>query len=227
MTIVRVLAIVSLGLVFSSPDAVAQSLSRYRGYALESSLASIVKATGASASDLKTLHERPAKIQELQWRAPYVSASSRTTDPVRSLLFTFYQDQLYRIVVTYDGDRMEGLTSGDVLDSISAVYGALPMQPRSADSMPLDMPAYTTVVGQWDDGASVLSLVHRGNSREFQLVLISKQLSARARTAVTEALRLDTKEAPQRELDQRSKALADARVVQEKARAVNKAAFKP
>lgn len=227
MAIVRVLAIVSLGLAFSSPDAVAQSLSRYRGYALESSVASIVKATGASASDLKTLHERPAKIQELQWRAPYVSAGSGAADPVRSVLFTFYQDQLYRIVVTYDGNRMEGLTSGDVLDSVSAAYGTLPMQPRAADSVPLDMPAYTTIVARWDDGASVLSLVRRGHSQEFQLVLISKQLAARARTAMTEALRLDTNEAPQRELDQRNKALADARGAQEKVRVVNKAAFKP
>jgi hypothetical protein len=227
MTIVRVLALVSLGVVFSTANVAAQSLSRYRTYALESSLTSIVKASGAREADLKTLHDRPSRIQELEWRATYVSPGNAVPDPVRSILFTFFDDQLYRMVVTYDHDRMEGLTDGDVLDSVSAAYAALPMQAQSNTTVSLDMPANTTVVAQWDDGSSMLSLVRAGYSREFQLVLISKPLSARARSATKEALRVDTKEAPQRELDQRSKALADIRVAQEKARTVNKAAFKP
>ena len=47
-----------------------------------------------------------------------------------------------------------------------------------------------------------------------------------ARAAIKEAGRLDTKEAPQRELDQRTKEAADARVASEKARVTNKAAFR-
>jgi hypothetical protein len=227
MTIVRILTLVSLGVVFSTPNVVAQSLSRYRAYALESSPTSIVKASGAREADLKTLHDRPARIQELEWRAAYVSPGKAVPDPVRSILFTFFDDQLYRMVVTYDHDRMEGLTDSDVLESVSAAYAALPMQAQANPTVSLDMPANTTVVAQWDDGSSMLSLVRAGYSREFQLILISKPLSARARTAAREALRLDTKEAPQRELDQRNKALADIRVAQEKARTVNKAAFKP
>jgi len=49
----------------------------------------------------------------------------------------------------------------------------------------------------------------------------------RARAAITEAVRLDTQEAPQRELDSRKKEVADARVASEKARVINKAAFRP
>jgi hypothetical protein len=30
---------------------------------------------------------------------------------VRVVLFSFYDDQLYQIVVTYDRERMEGLTN--------------------------------------------------------------------------------------------------------------------
>src|SRR4029453_9390045 len=108
--------------VFSTPNVVAQSLSRYRAYALESSLTSIVKASGAREADLKTLHDRPARIQELEWRATYVSPGNAVPDPVPSILFPFFDDQLYRMVVTYDHDRMEGLTDGDVLDSVSAAY---------------------------------------------------------------------------------------------------------
>lgn len=227
MTTVRVLAIASLGVVLGTEPLFAQSLSRYRAYALESSLASIVKTSGAREADLKTLHERPTRIQELEWRAPYLPAGSAAADPVRNVLFSFYDDQLYRLVVTYERDRMEGLTNADVIESISAAYGSLPMHARAADSPRLEMPADTSVVARWDDGASVLSLVRGGYSREFQLVLISKQLSARARSAMKEALQVDAREAPQRELDQRTKELADARGSQEKARAANKAAFRP
>jgi hypothetical protein len=227
MITVRVLAIASLGVVLGGQPLSAQSLSRYREFTLESSLASVLKTSGAREADLKTLHQRPARIQELEWRAPYVPSGTAAADPVRTVLFTFCDDQLYRIVVTYDRDRMEGLTNGDVIESVSAAYGALPMHGRAADSPPLEMPADTTVVARWDDGASVLSLVTGGYSREYQLVLISKQLSARARSATKEAVRLDTREAPQREMDQRKKEVADTRVAQEKARATNKLAFRP
>ena len=223
----RVLAIAVLGVACASAPLSAQSLSRYRVYALEGSVASIVKTSGAREADLKTLHERPARIQEIEWRAPYRAAGTMAADPIRNVLFSFYDDQLYRLVVTYERDRMEGLTDADVIESISAAYEALPMLVRSSAAPPLDLPAETTVVARWDDGASVLTLVRQGYSREFQLVLISKQLAARARIAAKAAARLDTQEAPQRELTQRRKDVADARAAQEKARAVNKAAFRP
>jgi hypothetical protein len=227
MNVVRMLAIVSLGIVLTAPPAVAQTLSRYRAYALESSLASIAKTSGARDADLRTLHVRPSRIQELEWRAPYVKPGRAPADPVRSVVFSFYDDQLYRVVVTYDRDRTEGLTDRDVLDSISATYDALPTQARESDSARVDLPANSRVVARWDDGSAVLALVRSSYSREFKLVLISKRLSALASSATAEALRLDVKEAPQREQDQRTKAVADVRDTQEKARSVNKAAFKP
>ena len=146
MNVVRMLAIVSLGIVLTAPPAVAQTLSRYRAYALESSLASIAKTSGARDSDLRTLHVRPSRIQELEWRAPYVMPGRAPVDPVRSVVFSFYDDQLYRVVVTYDRDRTEGLTDRDVFDAISATYDALPMQARESDSARADLPANSRVV---------------------------------------------------------------------------------
>jgi hypothetical protein len=90
-----------------------------------------------------------------------------------------------------------------------------------------DMATETTVVAQWDDAGSVLTLKRDTHSPQYQLVLISKTLHPRARAAIKEALRLDTQEAPQRERDQRAKDVATARVANDKARVVNKAAFKP
>ncbi len=57
-------------------------------------------------------------------------------------------------------------------------------------------------------------------------MLTSKTLNRPARAAIKEAGRLDAKEARQRELDQRTKQTADIRA-SEKARAANKAAFRP
>jgi hypothetical protein len=48
-----------------------------------------------------------------------------------------------------------------------------------------------------------------------------------ARTASAEAIRRDNQEAPQREVDRQKKAVEDSRLAGEKARIVNRPAFKP
>jgi hypothetical protein len=227
MSTVRALTIASLAIILHAHVLTAQSLRQYREFALESNIASIVETSGARHTDVRTLHERPVKIQELEWHAPYVPAGKALADPVQDMLFSFCDDKLYRIVVTYDRDRMDGLTSADLIEAVSGAFGSLPMQARAADSPPLGMPSDTMLVARWDDGASVLSLVRGGYSREFQLVLISKELSARARSAAKESLRLDAREAPQSGLDERRKEVADAAAVREKVRIVNKTAFRP
>ena len=115
--------VVAVGFIVSGYPASAQDLSRYRAYALESSLDSVITASGARLDDAKSLHERPARIQELEWRAPYVGSGSELADPVREIAFTFYNDALYQVVVSYDHDRTEGLTNKDIIESLSAAYG--------------------------------------------------------------------------------------------------------
>jgi hypothetical protein len=208
---------------------VAQTPFEYREYALGTSVSSVVKISKTRGDGTKTLHERPARIQELEWRAPYVSAGTELADPVRDVLFSFYDDQLYQVVVTYDRERMEGLTNDDVVESISATYGAPLLRHARAGRnalMPVT-PSETTVVAQWEDAQSVLTLIRDSYSPQYQLVLISKTLNPRAGAAIKESLRLDTQEAPQREREQRTKEVADARDASQKARVVNKAAFKP
>lgn len=229
MTSVRAVAIASVAVVLGAHPVVAQDLSRYRGYSLASSVASVIKISGTREDATKTLHERPARIQEVQWRAPYVLSNSEGADPVRDVRFSFYDDRLYQIVVSYDRDRMEGLTNDDVIESISATYGVpLLRHGRTAlNALAAEAPSETMVVAQWEDDASLLTLTRGTYSPQYQFVLISKTLNQQARSAVGEALRRDTQEAPQRELDQRRQALADARIAGDKARGVNKAAFKP
>ena len=175
---VRTLAVVAVGFIVSGYPASAQDLSRYRAYALESSLDSVIAASGARVGDVKSLHERPARIQELEWRAPYGSSGSELADPVRNIVFTFYNDALYQVVVSYDRDRTEGLTNNDIIESLSATYG-LPVV-RSAGtriSRPAAALPDTAVLAQWENAASSLTLVRGAYTPDFQLILTSKPLS--------------------------------------------------
>ena len=60
----------------SGHPADAHVLSRYRGYVLEATVESLLAQNGARATDVKTLYERPARIRELEWRAPYMTADA-------------------------------------------------------------------------------------------------------------------------------------------------------
>jgi len=216
---------ITTALIVTSQAGWAQDLSRYRGYVLDSSLESVVAAGGGRAADAKTLHERPAKIQELEWRAPYVSSRDQMADPVRGAVFSFYDDALYQVVVSYDRDRTNGLTNSDLIQSLTAVYGE-PV-PRPARTRPPGALADTAVVAQWESRDSSVTLLRDAYAAEFQLVVLSKALSARARNAVREAERLDTIEAPRRELEQRKKETADAAAARDTLRTTNKEAFRP
>src|SRR5688500_16829490 len=102
----------------------AADLDRYRDFRLGSSAALVAKAAGTTeARDLKTLHLRPALIQQLQWRAPYRPEQGIGLDPVREVVFRFVDDQLFQMLVTYERSRTEGLTAADMIAAISTTYG--------------------------------------------------------------------------------------------------------
>ena len=235
MNSAHVLVTVVVGVAFSGAPAFAQDLSRYRAYVLESSLDTVTTASGARLTDAKSLHERPAKIQELEWRAPYARSGSPLADPVRAIEFTFYNDALYQVVVMYGRDRTEGLTNADVVASLSATYGAPTLaSARTRTSRATEAVADTIVVARWDSASASLTLLRDAYSPDLQLILVSKPLSTRARTAIREAVRLDAIEAPRRDLElrkkdleQRKKEVADATAARDQARTTNKAAFRP
>lgn len=219
------IGLIAAVLVFTSQLGSAQDLSRYRVYVLESSLQSVLTATNARVGDVKTLHERPAKIQELEWRAPYAYYGDAMADPVRGAVFTFSDDALYQVVVSYDRDRTKGLTNSDIIQPLSALYGEPVL--RSARIRPPGALPDAVVLAQWDSSKSSLTLLREAYSTEYQLVLVSKALSTRARTAIREAGRLDAIEAPRRELEERKQEVADAAEARDKIRTTNKAAFRP
>jgi hypothetical protein len=221
-----VLAVAAL--ILSGDVASAQDFSRYREYALGGTLESVVATSGARATDAKTIHERPAKIQELEWRAPYVRSGSELADPVGEIAFMFLDDALYQVVVSYDRDRTDGLTNNDIVATLTTAYGEPVLRSaRVQATRPAAAHPDTIVVAQWETAAASLTLVRGTYAPEFQLILISKPMSIRARNATREAIKLDAAEAPRRESDQRKKESADASATREKTRATNKAAFRP
>jgi hypothetical protein len=220
--------VIAVGLILGGQVAFAQDMSRYRAYVLESSLDSVVAASGARAEDARTLHERPAAIQQLEWRAPYVDSRNTLADPVREISFTFYNDALYHVVVRYDRDRTEGLTNIDIVESLSAAYGVPTLaSAKTRTSAPAEAFPDSIVLARWENAESLLTLLRGSYTPEFQLILVSKPLNARARNAVREAIRLDTIEAPRREAEQRKKEAGDASAARDKTRIINKAAFRP
>ena len=220
--------VIAASLILSGQMASAQDVARYRAYALESSVASVVEASGARSADAKTLHARPATIQELQWRAPYVTTTDTMADPVREIAFTFYNDALYQVVVNYDRARTEGLTDKDILDALTATYGA-PVSPtaKTRTTPPADAFSDSIVLARWETAESLVTLVRGSYPPEFQLILMSKPLGTLAQTAIREAVRLDALDAPRRESDLRKKEAGDANAARDKTRTTNKEAFRP
>jgi len=222
--------IFAIGLTFGfgMSAASAQDLSRYRAYALESNLASVSASSGARPTDVKTLHERPASIQELQWRAPYLGSRDTLVDPVGAITFSFYNDTLYRVAVSYDRSRTEELTDRDLIDSVSATYGMPVLAATRAPTRgTLALPADSILLARWENPDTLVSLVRNRYALEVQLVVLSKTLNTRALSAIAESVRLDGIEAPMRAAAQREKEVGDASAARDKTRTTNKAAFRP
>jgi hypothetical protein len=233
----RTLTMVALGLVLSTHTVQSQERARYRDFQLGSDVPSVSALTGVAASEAKIVHQRPAVMQELEWR-PHFSLGSVTptqTDPVQQIIFSFYDDQLSRMVVDYDRDKTAGMTNADMIEAISTAYGP-PLKPAVKQTRTVLSQLEVesgTAVARWGDADYSVVLYRSSNlygsssSSRFRLIVTSSRLEALARTADAQAIRLDAHEAPQREIARQKKEVTDARVSQEKARLANKAAFRP
>jgi hypothetical protein len=225
----RSLAIAISWVVLSTPLMYAQDLSQYRELQFGMNLLSVAQQTGMKPSGARTIHQRPALIQELEWRLQhFVGEPSLKTDPVRELLLSFHNDELFRIVVTYDRYRTEGLTDEDMIEALSAKYGTATRPTAKTISFSSSVVYNNTenVIACWEDAQYSFNLF-RSYSQTLGILVFSKRLDALARAAVVEAIRLDEKEAPERELERKKKQDEENRIAQEKARLANKAKFRP
>ena len=204
-----------------------QNLGKYRDFAFGMNVESVTKEIQMKPSDARTIYTRPALIQTLAWNPTSYSAAA-TSASIRAIRFDFYNDELFKMVVTYNSTGTEGLTADDVIEAISALYGT-PSTPDDSVSIS-NSPMYQDqekVLARWEDEQYSYNLFRISYGIGFGLVAFSKAVDQRANNSSLEADRLDKLEAPARELARQKKQEEDARAAKEAARSINKPKFRP
>jgi len=213
--------------VLGTPVLRAGDFSSYRGFQFGMNLSAAAKQAGMNPSEATVLHQQPALIQQLDWRPRWpIQAKQAQADPVEDGLLSFYNGELFRIVVSYDRYRMEGMTTEDVIDAISQTYGTA-TKPAAEVEYHSTYGEAAQVIARWEDPEYSYNLVQTGNRSSFAMILYSKRADAAAQAAIVEAVRLETQQAPQREIDKQKKREDDDRLALEKARTANKPNFRP
>ena len=210
-------------ILLSAPLVLGQDLSKYRTFSLGTSLADLSKQLGLNAYETTLIHQRPAVIQEVTFWLVGLS-SSVERDPVSQIVFSFYNGKLYRMVVIYDQHTTEGLTAEDMVQAVSALYGAA-TRPATEISFPTKAvyDSKEKVIARWEDSQNSVNLFHSGTLDSFGLVVLSIRLDAEAEAAIIESVRLDKNEAPQKEIERQKKEADELEVARQK----NKKTFHP
>jgi hypothetical protein len=209
-----------------SATAVAADLSQYRNIQFGTDLSAVAKQVGASASEAKVIHSRPALVQELRWRPRGLGASPQA-ESVDEVIFSFYNGELYRIVINYDRYEIEGLTAEDMISGISVTYGTDAKLAAPVKAVQHRYGDEEDVIARWQDPQYRFDLIRSSYGRSFSLIGVMTKLDSPAQAAMLEAKRLDDQEAPQREAARLASEQEAARDKLEKARLVNKPRFRP
>jgi hypothetical protein len=211
-------------LLLTAPMLRAQDFSKYRNFSLGTNLAAVLKHTDQRLVDVKATHDGSLLFQELTWRPANAMGVLSRSETVDELVFSFYKGELYKMVVTYERASTEGLTADDMVKSISAKYG-----PATSVALEIDAAANGQYelrqkpVASWEDSQYSFNLVRSSFSNAFQLVIYYKRVTAEADAALTQVVKVDELEAPQRAVD-RQKKEADAI---ELTRQKNQKSFRP
>jgi hypothetical protein len=119
--------------------------------------------------DVRTIDKKPALIEALEWNPNEFSTQQTLSKSLRQIRFSFYNSELYKMVVTYDYAKTDGLTTEDVIGAISAEYG----KPTTPESSSVTVSAADTsfadtqkVLALWEDTDSSYSLFRGPRSPE-------------------------------------------------------------
>jgi hypothetical protein len=231
MTNRRTAAVAAFILLLTVPGLDGQGRAQYRDFQLGGDLASVAALARIDRSTAKVIHERPALMQDLEWRPTHWMSDSAAaqSDPIQQVIFSFYADQLFRVVVDYDRDRTNGLTDADMIEAISQAYGpAVKPVARKTSMLAIGIESESgPPISRWEGADYAVALYRPSYSATFRMIVTMPRLDALARAADAQAFKLDAREAPQREVARQKKEADAARTAQEKARAANKATFRP
>lgn len=109
--------------------------------------------------------------------------------------------------------------------AIGSLGSKMPQKGRAASSQVAEESG--TRVAPWGDADYSVVLYRSAYASGFRMIVTSVRLDALARTAEAQAVRLDERDAPRREIARQKKEADDARAAQERARLANKAGFRP
>jgi len=210
------------GLLVAQQSSPAADLSNYRQFRFGMSSVEVSKLAGLEPSAVTMLHQRPAVIEELEWMPHLLGVTVSDADPVHDIIFSFYNGHLYRILIHYDSQKTEGMTTPDLIQAISAAYGAA-NKSHGTSALPLGNTEFADLLARWEDPQFSYSLIRLGYGRNLGMIAFSKGLERESQAAIREAVRLDEQELPAKEI-QREKDLALAK---EKSRPANNMNFRP
>ncbi|HKH69810.1 MAG TPA: hypothetical protein VKA59_00605 [Vicinamibacterales bacterium] len=203
-------------------------LSRYREFELGATVATVTAVT-QNAARLTTVHNRPALLQQLEWRPRYMAGAPQPDrDSIGEVVFSFVDDQLFKMAIEYARDRTSGLTTDDMVGSLTAVYGApsspSPQRRTTSSAVALDA---AVVIAEWRHADTTVVLQRKEYSESFFLVITSLPLDIIARKAQATAVAMDQREAPAREAALLKKQADDDKAAAETTRTANKKVFRP
>src|SRR5713226_3688583 len=217
MKIMRIAGISLVMILLSAPLIHGQDLSKYRSFSLGMSLVELSNQVDLKPLQTKLIDKHPAVIQELTWWPRESSGSSLEADTVWQIFFSFYNGELYRILVTYDRDATKGLTAEDMVQAISAQYGTA-TRPDTQISFPTNELYRSTekVIARWEDSQYSINLFRATSLNSFGLVMFSKRLDRQAEAAMAESVNLERQEDLQREIDRQKKETDKLEVARQK-----------
>ncbi len=217
MKMMRSVGISLFIILFSAPLVRGQDLSKYRDYSLGMSLPELSSQVDLRPLQTKLIQKHPPVIQELTCWPGVSSDYARQTDSVWQIFFSFYNGELFRMLVTYDQHATHGLTAEDMVQAISTKYGT-PTRPVGEISFPTNELYRSTekVIATWEDSQYSINLVRSRFLNSFALVMFSKPLDAQAEVAIAESLKMEGQNDPQREIDRQKKEAVDLEAARQK-----------
>jgi hypothetical protein len=210
----------------------AQEPGRYREFQLGASVADISTLTDTRVADVTLVHERPAVMQELKWMPSSFGTAGRSLSRGKGLqhvTFSFYENQLYRMMVDYERSQTRGMTDRDMVDAISTAYGppsSSKISDEGTDARGNESVA-ARLVARWNGPGYAVAVSRWAYGGAWRLVVESTALAALARTADVRADLLDVQEGPQREAERSRRQQQGKNDAEAAAREANKATFLP
>jgi hypothetical protein len=217
MKTIRNLFLSFVVVLFAVPMLCAQDFSKYRGFAIGTRLADVLKHANKSLLDINVTHAGSPLLQELTWWPPTLPGASYQPDSVERVLFSFYNGELYKMSIIYDQAATEGITPSDMVKLVSVKNGApTNVEPEKDPKLDKGYDSEDKLVASWNDAQYSFNLIRSSFSDHFGLLIYSKRVNAEVELAIAEAGKLAKLDGPAREAERQRKQTDDLETARQK-----------